>query len=147
MAEFYVLSKREAVAGVSAVDHTSIGEFMRLIAHARIQGECPSPTTKVQGRRAEIRAYEIKVQQATPKRVREREDIRYRLRIDFHLMPPRLSLSDLDNMAKTIMDRIFGKFGRAGTKPRDRFVWQLELSKFKATTKGFTEFWLFADEN
>ena len=116
---------------------------MKLIAHAKIQGECPSPSIKVHGKRDVVRAYEIKVQQATPKKVRSEMEKHYRLRIDFYLKPPRLQLSDLDNMAKTIMDGIFGKFGESGTKPVDRFVWQLELNKFESEKKSFTEFWLF----
>lgn len=77
---------------------------MRLIANAQIKGECPSPTTKVHGKGRAVRAYEIKVQQATPKWIREEDDKRYRLRVDFHMNTSRLKLSDLDNMAKTIMD-------------------------------------------
>lgn len=106
-------------------------------------GECPSPTTKVHGKGRAVRAYEIKVQQATPKWIRSEDDKRYRLRIDFHMNTSRLKLSDLDNMAKTIMDGIFGKFGKKNTQPRDRFVWQLELNKFRNEKKVYTEFWLF----
>ncbi len=116
---------------------------MKVIVHAKILGECPSPSIKVHGRADDVRKYELKVQQATPKWVRQTDDKIYRLRIDFYLSPPRLQLSDLDNMAKTIMDGIFGKFGQKNTKPRDRHVWQLELNKFRSNGKAHTEFWLF----
>ncbi len=116
---------------------------MRLISNARIIGECPSPSTKVHGKAQVIRRYEIKIQQATPKWIRQVDDKRYRLRVDFYMNTARLELSDLDNLAKTIMDGIFGKFGKKKTKPRDRFVWQLELNKIYVEKEPYTEFWLF----
>jgi len=113
---------------------------MKLIAHGKVLGYCPTPSIKVWGRKAIIRKYKRdllnKIEQFP-------EQHRFSVRIDFHLSNSRLRLSDLDNLCKTVLDGLFGTFGKKGSSPRDRFVWRLEATKIDAKKEEFTEFWVF----
>ena len=114
---------------------------MNLIIHGRAEGPCLSPNIKVWGKAAEVEACQQRIRDAVGRRTLK-PDRHYRVRADFHLSGARLKLSDLDNLAKTVLDGIFPK--RQGSSPNvlDRFIWQLELNKIEDENE-FTEFWVF----
>ena len=117
---------------------------MKLLAQGRISGACPSPNITVWGKESKERFEKYRkdigkcVQPFTP-----RDDRRYGVRVDFHLNKQALKLSDLDNLAKTVLDGVFGTFGKKGEKPMDRFVYKLELNKLENIAEEFTEIWIF----
>lgn len=116
---------------------------MKLVAHGKVLGYCPSPSIKAWGRKNLIETYKQNLLKADPQTQHLLKRHRFSVRIDFHLHSQRLQLSDLDNLSKTVLDGLFGTFGQKGTSPNDRFVWRLEASKINSNSEEFTEFWIF----
>lgn len=116
---------------------------MKLIAHGRVLGYCPSPSIKVWGRKNFVEKYKQDLLEADVQTKHLPKQHRFSVRIDFHLRSPRLQLSDLENLSKTVLDGLFGTFGQKGSSPNDRFVWRLEATKINTNNEEFTEFWIF----
>lgn len=116
---------------------------MKLVAHGKVPGPCLSPSIKVHGMTKQVTKCKTDIFNSDPRIKNISTEHRLSVRIDFHLKTQRLWLSDLDNLSKTVLDGIFGTFGKAGIKPSDRFVWRLETQKIKAEDEEFTEFWVF----
>ena len=95
---------------------------MKLIAHGKVSGHCPTPSIKVWGRKSDIKKYKRYLFNVDPRVKHLPKQHRFTVRIDFHLRTQRLQLSDLDNLSKTVLDGLFGTFGRKGSSPKDRFV-------------------------
>ena len=116
---------------------------MKLISHGKVTGPCLSPSIKVWGKGLDVKRYKQKIREAGPPLEQIPRQHYLSVRVDFHLKGSRLQQSDLDNLSKTVLDGIFGTFGKPGSLPLDNFVWRLEARKTEAGEKEFTEFWLF----
>ena len=124
---------------------------MKLWAFGRVEGPCVSPSIKAYGGGDVVREYEAKLSDSCPvldairKKLADKANrVEVVVRADFHLWGQRLRLSDLDNLAKTLLDGLFGKFGGKGIKPIDRHVHRLELTKVGVNkTKECTEWWIY----
>ena len=124
---------------------------MKLWASGRVDGPCVSPSIKVHGGADVVEDYERMLGASSPilKKIRgelakSKKHIEVGVRADFHLSGSQLKLSDVDNLAKTLLDGLFGKFGKKGVKPIDRHVHRLELSKVGVTQgKECTEWWIY----
>jgi len=116
-----------------------------MICHARVDGPCITPGATAWGQNVQALAtLKEKISRACAD-IRREQYRKHRLsvRIDFHLQKQRLKLSDLDNMAKVVLDSAFAGGGGQKDRMSDRRVWRLEPCKVNDTQGEFTEIWFF----
>ena len=123
---------------------------MREICHVTVDGPCITKGSTAWGKQAdELEDMRRRIsEQCAP--LREERWLRHGLfaRVHFYLHSQRLKLTDLDNMAKVVLDAAFSSMGDVSDGNRDRYVWGLDLRKIDSGNEASqrTEIWFFDEE-
>ena len=119
---------------------------MEEILHVFVEGPCITPGSTAWGNQV-VQLGDLKARiTAACAPLREERWLRPGLmaRIRCYLHGSRLQLTDLDNMAKVVLDAAFSTGNYYADRSKDRFVWRLEIEKMPCETADErTEIWFF----
>jgi hypothetical protein len=119
---------------------------MQEIVHAVVQGRCITAGSTAWGNQVvELNDLKCRITEACA-RLREPTWLKPGIvaRIHCYLHGSRLQLTDLDNLAKVVMDAAFSTGNPYADRSKDRFVWRLEIEKMPCETADErTEIWFF----
>jgi len=119
---------------------------MQEIMHAVVQGPCITAGSTAWGNQVvELEALKQKITAACAP-LREGRWLKPGIiaQVRCYLHGRRLQLTDLDNLAKVVLDAAFYSGNRRTDRHKDRFVWRLEIEKRACDEmQERTELWFF----
>ena len=113
---------------------------MREICHVTFDGPCITGGATAWGENVDkLRSLQGAIKEGCEAaRTKAQQGHRLALRADFHLSGRRLTLTDVDNMVKVVLDA-------ALSARQDKLVWKVDAQKLRASGKDAekTEIWFF----